>query len=111
MTVIDVVVVVAAVLAVAGLGWFFFGPRRAQMAEVAGGVQRVRIRVAGGYSPDVIHVRQGVPLELVFDRQESGECTSRVVFPDLRNGFDQSCRQVLHQQLSASVRRYRLHVH
>jgi len=27
-------------------------------------------------------VRQGVPLHIVFDRQESGDCTSRVVFPD-----------------------------
>ncbi|WKX68992.1 heavy metal translocating P-type ATPase [Streptomyces sp. XD-27] len=40
--------------------------------------------VRGGYSPSVIKVRQGVPVELVFDRRESGECTSRVVFPDLR---------------------------
>jgi Cu+-exporting ATPase len=38
--------------------------------------------VKGGYSPDLVRVRQGVPLRIVFDRQESGECTSRVVFPD-----------------------------
>jgi P-type Cu+ transporter len=31
----------------------------------------------------LIHVRQGVPLEITFDRQESGECTNRVVFADL----------------------------
>jgi Cu+-exporting ATPase len=41
------------------------------------------VTVRGGYSPDVITARQGVPLEMVFDRQESGDCTSRVVFPDL----------------------------
>ncbi|HUZ54338.1 MAG TPA: cupredoxin domain-containing protein [Streptosporangiaceae bacterium] len=41
------------------------------------------VTVKGGYSPDVISVRQGVPLEIVLDRQESGDCTSRVVFPDL----------------------------
>ena len=35
------------------------------------GVQRVEVTVRGGYSPDVIRVRQGVPLEIVFDRQES----------------------------------------
>ncbi|MFC4463671.1 cupredoxin domain-containing protein [Streptomyces xiangluensis] len=40
----------------------------------------------GGYSPNLIKVRQGAPVELVFDRQESGECTSRVVFPDLKVG-------------------------
>ena len=36
----------------------------------------------GGYSPDLVRVRQGVPLRVVFDRRESGECTSRVVFPE-----------------------------
>jgi Cu+-exporting ATPase len=84
MGIADVVVVLAATVLVAGLGWFFFGPRRARTATVEGGVQRVQVTVRGGYTPDLIRVRQGVPLELVFDRQESGECTSRVVFPDLQ---------------------------
>ncbi len=83
MSVADVVVLVAAVLSIGGLGWFFFGPRRASAAQLSGGVQRVSVRVAGGYSPDLIRVRQGVPLELVFDRQETGDCTSQVVFADL----------------------------
>ncbi len=83
MSVTDVVVLVAALAGIAGLGWFFFGPRKASAAQLSGGVQRVNVRVAGGYSPDLIRVRQGVPLELVFDRQESGECTSQVVFADL----------------------------
>jgi P-type Cu+ transporter len=84
MSVADIVVVVAAAAALAGLGWFFFGPRRARAAELAGGTQRVTVTVRGGYSPEVIRLRQGVPTELVFDRQESGDCTSRVVFPDFR---------------------------
>src|SRR6266567_5277132 len=79
----DVSVLLAAAAAIGGLGWFFFGPRRARSAQLDGGVQRVTVTVKGGYSPDVIRARQGVPLELVFDRQESGDCTSRVVFPDL----------------------------
>src|SRR6266702_2188778 len=83
MNLADIVVVIAAAAAIAGLGWFFFGPRRARAAELAGGVQRVTVTVRGGYSPDVIRARQRVPLEVVFDRQESGDCTSRVVFPDL----------------------------
>src|SRR6516165_2828856 len=83
MSVADIVVVIVSAAAIAGLGWFFFAPRRARTAELAGGVQRVTVTVRGGYSPDVIRARQGVPLELVFDRQESRDCTSRVVFPDL----------------------------
>ena len=78
-----IAVVIATVAALAGLGWFFFAPRRAHAAELAGGVQRVTVTVKGGYAPDVIRAQPGIPLELVFDRQESGDCTSRVVFPDL----------------------------
>ncbi|MHB1873755.1 MAG: heavy metal translocating P-type ATPase [Streptosporangiaceae bacterium] len=83
MNVADIIVLIAAVAAIGGLGWFFFAPRRARAAELSGGVQRVQVTVRGGYSPDVIRARRGVPLEVVFDRQESGDCTSRVVFPDL----------------------------
>ena len=84
MSAADILVIVAAVAALAGLGWFFFGPRKAKTAVLAGGVQRLEVTVKGGYSPEVLRVRQGVPVELTFDRQESGDCTSRVVFPDFR---------------------------
>ena len=67
------------------LGWFFFGPKRAGRVEVEDGVQVVRVTVNGGYSPDLIEgVRPGMPVRMLFDRQESGECTSRVVMPDFK---------------------------
>jgi Cu+-exporting ATPase len=84
MSAADILVIVAAVAALAGLGWFFFGPRKATTAVLAGGVQRLAVTVKGGYSPEVLRVSQGIPVELTFDRQESGDCTSRVVFPDFR---------------------------
>ena len=67
-------------MAVAGLGWYFFAPRKGRIAAPGDGVQKIAVRVEGGYGPKLIHVRQGVPLEIEFDRQESGECTNRVVF-------------------------------
>ncbi len=67
---------------IAALAWFFFGPRRSHAAQLRGGVQQVEITVKGGYQPNLIRAREGVPLRLVFDRRESGDCTSRVVFPD-----------------------------
>ena len=84
MTVADISVLLAAAAAIGGLAWFFFGRRRARAAQLDGGVQRVTVTVKGGYSPDVIRLRQGVPAQLTFDRQETGDCTSRVVFPDFR---------------------------
>lgn len=75
----NIAAVAADVVATAGLGWWFFGPK--PMAEAAG-MQEVRVVVRGGYSPGRILAHAGVPLRLVFDSQESGDCTSRVVFPD-----------------------------
>ena len=62
--------------------WFFFGPKRAKTTELRGGVQEVEVTVRGGYSPDVIRAQRGVPLRLIFDRQEAGDCSSRVLFSD-----------------------------
>ena len=82
MNIADLAVVVPDVAVAVGLGWWFFGPKPTTEARVEGGVQEVRITVRGGYSPNRIRVRTGVPLRLVFDRQESGDCTARVLFPD-----------------------------
>lgn len=82
MGIAEITVIVAALGLALFLWWFFFGPKKASTAAVHDGVQEVNITVKGGYSPDLIHVRQGVPLRLSFDRQESGDCTSRVVFAD-----------------------------
>ena len=64
------------------LAVYFFGPKEATRADVRGGVQEDQIDVKGGYSPNLIRVHQGVPLRLVFYRQENSDCSSRVLFPD-----------------------------
>jgi P-type Cu+ transporter len=77
----------AAALTAFGI-WFFFGPKPSRLADLEGGVQRVDVVVRGAYVPNIIRAREGVPLQITFDRREGGECTSRVVFPDLRQAFD-----------------------
>lgn len=69
----------------AGILWFFFAKQRGTAGELAddGGSQSATITVKGGYSPAVVTMRAGVPTTLRFDRQETGECTSHVVFADL----------------------------
>lgn len=77
------VAVVAVDAALAGaLGWWFFGPKKTAEAALSDGVQEARVTVRGGYSPNRIRAKAGVPLRIVFDRQETGDCTSKVVFPD-----------------------------
>ncbi|MGP3921058.1 heavy metal translocating P-type ATPase [Nonomuraea sp. 10N515B] len=82
MTGSEIGVLVGSVGLIGFLTWYFFGPKNARPAELREGAQEVEITVKGGYSPDRIRVRQGVPLRITFDRRESGECTSQVVFPD-----------------------------
>ena len=84
MPVAEIAVTLGGISAIAFLAWFFFGPRQAQTAQVKGNIQEVKITVKGGYSPDIIRVQKGVPLRLIFDRQEAGDCSSRIVFPDFR---------------------------
>lgn len=62
--------------------WFFFGPRASEKASVAGGVQQIKIKVQGGYSPDRIEVEKGKPVRLLFKREESNPCTEQVIFGD-----------------------------
>ncbi|OXN00058.1 heavy metal translocating P-type ATPase [Bifidobacterium vansinderenii] len=85
---IIVIALGVAALVSAGVLWFFLAPRKAARAVMADGVQEIVVAVKGGYDPAVIEAEAGTPLRLVFDRQEGGECSSHVVFPDF--GVDQA---------------------
>lgn len=76
-----IVLIVAALLS-ALLLWFFFAPRKAVGATQKAGSQSAVITVRGGYTPAVLQLEPGKPVHLTFDRQESGECSSHVVFED-----------------------------
>lgn len=83
MDMIEVVVIVGGTVLVALILWYFFGERKATTAEVAAsGVQQIKVTVKGGYSPDVIVVKQGAPVRLDFYRDETASCSEQVVFAD-----------------------------
>ncbi|MBT1161585.1 HAD-IC family P-type ATPase [Bifidobacterium sp. SO1] len=83
----NIFLVAAAALVAAALTWliirFFFAPQHGTAGTLGNGMQTATITVKGGYSPAVIEMRAGTPITLTFDRQETGECTSHVVFGDL----------------------------
>src|SRR5512132_2469525 len=83
MSAAQIIVTLVGAVTIAVLARFFFRSRAATEAVEQAGVQEVRVTVKGGYSPDAIRARTGVPLRIVFDRQEDGDCSSRVVFADL----------------------------
>jgi plastocyanin domain-containing protein len=61
--------------------WYFWlsKPKAAKVAATSGGVQEAFIVVNGGYSPDTIQVEAGKPVRLMFNRQESGPCSEKVI--------------------------------
>jgi plastocyanin domain-containing protein len=82
----EIIVVAGGVLLVGFVAWFFFmGEGRREAAAVGeSGTQRVKILVKGGYTPDVVVLKRGVPAELDFYRDEVSSCTEQVVLPEFR---------------------------
>ncbi len=83
MSVAQYLVTAAGIAAIVWVLWYFLlsrGP--AAVAAAVAGVQEVRITVKGGYTPDTIVVRAGQPVRLQFFRDETADCSERVVFED-----------------------------
>jgi plastocyanin domain-containing protein len=66
--------------------WYFFTGEgvRASASVTATGVQRLKVLVKGGYTPDVIVVKRGAPVALDFYRDETNSCTEQVIFGDFQ---------------------------
>ena len=77
----DWVVLASAGAAIAWVNWYFFFAERSSATAVVGrsGAQEIEILVKGGYTPAVIHAREGTPIRLVFDRQETSSCSDEIV--------------------------------
>jgi plastocyanin domain-containing protein len=85
-------VILGGLAAIAWVNWYFFlAGRRQAVAAVAGaatggaagaGPAQVTITVDGGYSPQLVRVKAGAPVRLVFDRKDTGSCSEEVVLPD-----------------------------
>ena len=82
MTAAQIVVTALGAASIAGDLWYFlFSRGTAVAAAVAtGGVQEVHVTVKGGYTPDTIVVQAGRPVRLLFYRDETADCSERVVF-------------------------------
>jgi plastocyanin domain-containing protein len=79
----EIGVVIGGAAAIAFVLWYFFGERESVAATTgASGVQEITITVRGGYSPDVVVVREGTPVRLNFYRDETASCSEEVIFGD-----------------------------
>jgi plastocyanin domain-containing protein len=77
----QIAVTAAGAAAIVWVLWYFLLARGvAVTAQAANGVQEVRVLVKGGYTPDTIVVQAGKPVRLQFYRDETADCSERVVF-------------------------------
>jgi plastocyanin domain-containing protein len=73
-------VLLGGLAAIAWVNWyFFFAERSTAAAAISGGTQQIDIEVKGGYEPGTIRVKRGLPVRLVFNRQETSSCSEEVV--------------------------------
>ena len=83
MSVSQYVVTAVGLAAIVWVLWYFLFSKGSQaLAPTVAGVQEVRVLVKGGYTPDTIVVRAGEPVRLQFYRDETADCSERVVFED-----------------------------
>jgi len=81
--IVKVIVDIAGFILIGLVAWYFwFSKKEGQKVGESGGVQEAFITVKGGYTPDVIIVKAGKPLRLVFERKEASPCSERVIFKD-----------------------------
>ena len=79
----EIIVMVGGVALIALTLWYFFGDRERVAAQIGeGGVQEINVTVKGGYSPNVIVVKENQPVRLNFYRDETASCSETVVFSD-----------------------------
>lgn len=89
-----VMILLGAIALIAFVSWWFFGKHdQAETAATvtANGQQSVDVLVEGGYQPETVVLKQGVPAVLNFTRRDASMCLEQVVFPDF--GVDQHLPQ------------------
>ena len=79
-----IIVLIVGIALIGFIAWWFFGKHEAQTesAAVTDDQQNVDVLVKGGYSPEQVVLKQGVPARLHFKRTDPSSCLDHVVFPD-----------------------------
>ncbi|MDP3998716.1 MAG: cupredoxin domain-containing protein [bacterium] len=84
MTLQEILVLISGTVLIIFILWFFFGKKETEEARVSKGKggekQEAIIVVEGAYSPNETAVKKGIPVEITFDRRESGDCSEWVIF-------------------------------
>ncbi|KRL13302.1 cupredoxin domain-containing protein [Schleiferilactobacillus perolens] len=82
---IKLTVLLTAVALIGFIGWWFFGHHEtaAVAAKIEKTGQDAQVLVSGGYAPETVVLKQGLPAKLTFLRKDPSTCLDHVVFPDM----------------------------
>lgn len=80
-----IMVLVIALIAIAFVGYWFLAPHKvsAAKAHVNKEGQTANVVVKGGYNPQTVVLKKGVPGKINFQMKDSTACLSHVVFDQL----------------------------
>ncbi|QIL50737.1 cupredoxin domain-containing protein [Weissella coleopterorum] len=86
-------VLIVGIILIVLITWWFFGKHQVETkeAKMEQSKQIIDIKVDGGYSPEQVIVKKGIPTELRFTKLDNSSCLDHVVFPDF--GINQALPQ------------------
>ncbi|MFZ7333771.1 cupredoxin domain-containing protein [Streptococcus pluranimalium] len=81
---IHFLIIILGLAMIAFIIWWFFGKHEVsqQEAVVRGNHQEIQVSVDGGYIPQTIVLKKGIPATLVFHRKDPSSCLDQVVLSD-----------------------------
>lgn len=81
----QIITLIVAVALIAGIIWWFFGQHQtsSEAAKENGQHQTATVVVHGGYSPERVVLKKGVPATVNFELKDGTACLSHVTFSQL----------------------------
>ena len=76
------------------LWWFLLSKNKAAKANLGQGIQELTINVDGGYEPDRVIVKSGLPVRLNLFRSDPSSCLEKVLLPDFHIAQDLALNHV-----------------
>ncbi len=78
------IIIIGASLLIGFILWWFFGKRTVRELEAGmrGNKQEVEVVINGGYIPNTVVFKKGVPGRILFHRKDPSNCFNEIVFPD-----------------------------